>query len=171
MEIFCLRHGQAVERGNPSYPDDSARPLTVEGKCEMQRVAKGMKTLETGFDVILSSPYCRALETAEAVAKAYRAGRRLKTTPLLAADADPRKLLTHLQKKYGPSLKILLVGHEPFLSRFVSLLINGNFRTTLRLKKAGLCKLSADPLRKRARASLDWLLTPRQLKGFLGGLS
>ena len=62
--LYVLRHGIAVARGNPAYPLDSDRPLTLKGMKRMRQIARGMRRLGVGFDVILTSAYTRALETA-----------------------------------------------------------------------------------------------------------
>ena len=58
---------------------------------------------------------------------------------------------------------VLLVGHEPYLSGLISLLVSGKETFTVTMKKGGLCKLSTDSLHHGRCAALDWLLTPRQM--------
>jgi phosphohistidine phosphatase len=56
----------------------------------------------------------------------------------------------------------LLVGHEPDLSRLISVLISGTPDVALVMKKGGLAKvhcLSAEP----GHARLEWLLGPKHL--------
>jgi phosphohistidine phosphatase len=64
MNLFFLRHGKAHPR-SPQWRPDSKRPLTQEGENAMFDVARGIKALGLSFDVILTSPYVRALRTAE----------------------------------------------------------------------------------------------------------
>jgi phosphohistidine phosphatase SixA len=56
------------------------------------------------------------------------------------------------------------VGHEPDLSRLISLLIAGEESITIDFKKAGLCKLEIVKIRHGRCATLGWLLTPGQMK-------
>lgn len=58
---------------------------------------------------------------------------------------------------------VLLVGHEPFLSGLVSLLVAGNEGFCVVMKKGGLCKLAIDSLKHGRCAVLEWLLTPKQM--------
>jgi CHAD domain-containing protein len=67
--IYILRHAIAMQRGDPGYPLDSDRPLTAKGVRRMRRIANGMRHLRIKFDLILSSPYRRALETTFIVAR------------------------------------------------------------------------------------------------------
>src|ERR1700679_3972322 len=70
--LYFLRHGLAGQHGDPKYKDDSLRPLTAEGRRKMHAISLGMKTLGLSFDVILSSPYVPARQTAPIVAKKYK---------------------------------------------------------------------------------------------------
>ena len=69
MNLYILRHGIAVEHGAPGYAKDADRPLTPEGERKLGQIAEAMKALELTFDLILSSPYLRARQTAEIVAE------------------------------------------------------------------------------------------------------
>ena len=68
MELYILRHGIAVERGTPGYRKDADRPLTPEGKEKVHQIAEAILGMELKFDLILSSPYARAEQTAKIVA-------------------------------------------------------------------------------------------------------
>ena len=161
MNLYILRHAKAEESG-ARFPDDSKRPLTAEGEKEMFRVAEGMRELKLSFDLILSSPFVRARRTAEIVAEVF-ASDKLRLSKNLASAGDARNLIGELNDNYPSFKTILLVGHEPYLSKLVSRLSAGDERLSLRFKKAGLCKLTVGDLRFGRCATLEWLLTPRQL--------
>jgi len=163
MDLYILRHAIAVERGTHGFKDDSQRPLTDKGVQKMQRVAEGMLTLKLSFDAILSSPFVRARQTAEIVADSLCAKKKLEFTPHLELGGDQRKLIGLINEKYGSDLSILLVGHEPYLSSFISVLIAGTDGLSITMKKGGLCKLVVATLSYGWCATLEWLLTPRQL--------
>jgi phosphohistidine phosphatase len=163
VNLYVLRHAEAVQRGTPGYRQDSNRPLTKDGVKTMRRVAKGMQQLKLDFDLILSSPYLRARKTAEITADVLSAKKKLKFSAHLASDGDPRKLVAELKSDYSDRMNIVLVGHEPYLSELICVLIGCRSDTALTLKKGGLCKLSADSLRFGPCTRLVWLLTPRQL--------
>jgi phosphohistidine phosphatase len=164
MELYILRHAIAGVRSGAFPGGDSQRPLTVDGIEKMRRGARGMRAMELSFDVILSSPYVRAKQTAEIVAAIFELTSKLEFLSALAADGNPKSLVDELKRKYGKRKSILLVGHEPYLSRLISLLISGSTSLPITLKKGGLCKLSIDTLRYGRCASLEWLLTPRQMR-------
>jgi phosphohistidine phosphatase len=163
MELYILRHGLAVPRGTPGYEKDRQRPLTAEGRRKVRRIAKATRKMKLSFDLILSSPYVRARQTAEIVARVLKAGKRLKFSEHLAADGDAEELVDQLKNLYHSPRRAVLVGHEPYLSKLVSMLITGGADLSLNLKKGGLCKLMVRRLAYARCATLEWLLTPRQL--------
>jgi phosphohistidine phosphatase len=116
-----------------------------------------------GFDVILSSPYRRALETTFVVAREYGVGRAVQTSYALKPEVLPEEVIRTLVEKYSAYRRILLVGHEPQLSALVSTLTSGSAGARPLLKKGGLCKLHAGSLQIGKCATLLWLLTPRQM--------
>jgi len=164
MDLYILRHGIAEAVPDPPAAGDSERRLTAEGVDKMRRAATGMKTLELSFDLILSSPLVRARQTAEIVADVFGISRRVQLTPALAPDGNPALLIEELRKQHRRDKSALLVGHEPYLSRLISLLTSGDMRTSIDFKKGALCKLSAASLDYGRCASLDWLMTSRQLR-------
>jgi phosphohistidine phosphatase len=161
--LFILRHGIAVTRGDPAYPLDSDRPLTPKGIKRMRQITNGMQQMQVKFDIILSSPYRRALETAFIVARGYEAGQLVQTSLALRPEVLAEEAIRTLVDKYSAYQRILLVGHEPQLSALVSTLTSGAAGARPLLKKGGLCKLQVDKLHVGRCATLLWLLTPRQM--------
>ena len=111
MELYLLRHAIAVER-EEFAGDDSGRPLTAEGGKKMRRIAQGMSALKLSFDLILSSPYRRAQETANIVAARFNMRRHLCLTEALTPLGDRRALIQEISALAGAG-SIVLVGHEP----------------------------------------------------------
>lgn len=163
MDLYILRHAIAVDRGTPGYDDDSTRPLTSEGAKKMRQAASGMRALELQFELILSSPFLRARQTAEIVAREFGAESALEFSVHLEPGGNSEALIRALIKR-GSLKSVLLVGHEPYLSGLISLLVTGGGELALTLKKGGLVKLSASMLRHGRCASLEWVATPGQLR-------
>jgi phosphohistidine phosphatase len=161
VNLYFLRHAKACPRG-PKYRPDSKRPLTREGEKAMQKVAAGVQRLDLSFDLILASPYLRALRTAEILAGSFDS-KKLFVTNHLAADAHPQALIAEIQENFALLENIVLVGHEPFLSGLVSVLLTGHPGMDMDFKKAALCKLAVKDLHFGKCASLSWFLTPRHL--------
>ena len=161
--LYVLRHGIAINRGDPAYPLDSDRPLTDKGIKRMRRIAEGMRRIGVRFDLVLSSPYRRALETAFVVARECGAGEYVQTVQALKAEVLPEEVIRTLLDKFSTCERLLLVGHEPQLSALISTLTSGGASARPLLKKGGFCKLQVDRLQIGRCATLEWLLTPRQL--------
>jgi phosphohistidine phosphatase len=164
IHLHLLRHAIAVERGTAGYEDDRLRPLTDEGRMKMERIATGMKALGLKFDLILTSPYVRARETAEIAAAAFRQKSHVKFEPTLQADRSPQEFLARLAGRYADRSSILAVGHEPFLSSLATMLMGLPGGAAIVMKKGGLCRLAVLRFKPRPMAELEWLLTPKQLR-------
>jgi phosphohistidine phosphatase len=162
MNLYLLRHAIAVERGTPGM-DDSQRELTAEGAAKMTRIARGMLALDLEFDLILSSPYIRARQTADIVAEVFNARDRLRFTDNLVPMADGEQAVLEINKRYRKNENILIVGHEPMLSSLIAVLISGDPSLSIVMKKGGLCRLTAQALIYGRCATLEWLLFPSQL--------
>jgi phosphohistidine phosphatase len=160
MNLYLIRHAIAVDE----FEDDSQRPLTDKGKKKMRQIAKGLRALGVEFDLILSSPYVRARETAEILEEVFKMRKEVKFSENLIPLGDPNLLIAEMNEKYTVG-SVALVGHEPFLTALIGLLIADNTNVDITLKKGGVCSLSADDLHHAHKASMDWLLTPGVLVG------
>ena len=150
----------AEERDHDKWPDDSQRPLTRKSAKRMRRTAEGMRALNLSFDVIYTSPFVRAKQTADIVATVFDAAKKLRETETLAVDGNPEELTTLINNADAAFESVLLVGHEPYLSDLVSKLVCGDSSSSLTLKKGALCKLTVAALTYGRCATLDWLLPP-----------
>jgi len=164
MNLYILRHGIAVELGMPGVGKDSERQLAPEGKRKLRQIAGAMKALDLSFDLILTSPYVRAEQTATIVAEALDAQNNLESSDTLTPSGGMRDLIAAITHRKPAPEDALLVGHEPYLSELISLLVSGGTDgVSVVLKKGGLCKLAVETLRYGRCATLEWLLTPKQL--------
>jgi phosphohistidine phosphatase len=164
VNLYFLRHGIAVERGTPGFKSDAERPLTLKGKRQLRQTAAAMRNLDLQFQLILSSPFTRARQTAEVVAKSLKLKKRLAFSDELTPDGDSKALIRQINELKPAPESILLIGHEPYLSCLISVLATGGTDLMMDLKKGGLCKLEVEKLSYGRCAALAWLLTPRQLK-------
>jgi phosphohistidine phosphatase len=163
VNLFLLRHGIAEELGAMKNLKDADRALTREGKQKSRAVARAIVRLDLSFDRILSSPYRRARETAAILSEHVECRRAIELCDALTPAGSFKALLDLLQRLSAPAEDVLLVGHEPYLSELVSMLIFGEKSTAVVIKKAGLCKLSVPSLCYGRCATLEWLLTPKQM--------
>jgi phosphohistidine phosphatase len=163
MNLYILRHGIAVEPGALGYEKDADRPLTDEGERKLGQIAEAMEALGLSFDLILSSPYLRARQTAELVAEALDLRKKLELSDTLMPGGSTKKLVEYIKHLQPVPGDVLLVGHEPYLSGLVSLLAGGSESSFVVLKKGGLCKVVTESLKPGRCGLLAWLLTPKQM--------
>lgn len=162
LDLYILRHGEAGTPLDDPGKDDE-RPLTREGREEMQEVAESLPGLGVKFDVIATSPLRRALQTAEAVAREYKKLNKLEQWDELKYSADTESLYRRLaRQKKGSS--VLIVGHEPHLSGMIAEIIAGTSSVNIVLKKAGLARVGILGLKPKISGELRWLLTPKLMK-------
>jgi phosphohistidine phosphatase len=164
MNLFILRHGNAVEPGTPGFENDFDRPLIPKGERRLRKAAAAMRKMELSFNLILSSPLLRAKQTAEIVAGELKSKQRLQFSDSLAPGGNVKDLLQQLNEWRPAPENVLLVGHEPYLSRLIALLVSGSEDAAIEMKKGGLCKLEASGLHHGRCARLAWLLTPAQME-------
>jgi phosphohistidine phosphatase SixA len=139
MELFVIRHAKAADRDPEAWPDDSQRPLTREGAKEFERVARCIREWRPSVDMVLSSGFVRAWDTAR----------------ILRANAGwPKPIQTKL-------LESTDVGHEPMLSELVVGLAGERGGMRLDLRKGAVAWLRGEP----GSMSLRGLLVPAMLRG------
>jgi phosphohistidine phosphatase len=130
----------------------------------MRRIAKGIQASGLSYDLILSSPYLRAKQTAEIVTQVLSTPEGVMLAETLMPEGNPRQLIEALRTDHRERQDVLLVGHEPYLSRLISTLLTGGPNLSVVMKRGGLCALDVDTLRFGRCASLISLLSPRQLR-------
>jgi phosphohistidine phosphatase len=164
MNLYIIRHAIAVEPGTPGYEDDSQRPLTGKGKKKMASVAQGLKNLDVEIDLMLTSPYVRAADTAKIVRKMFELNKdQVVETELLTPTGYADQLINLINEKYSQIANLALVGHEPYLSNLISMLVAGNPDAGFDLKKGGVCLLTVETLQYGRCAAVEWFLAPTQL--------
>ena len=162
MKLFILRHGDAVEHGDPRFKENE-RPLTPKGIQRTKNLAHALRQMEVSFDAVLSSPLARARETAEIIVRGLQLEKNAEWTDALLPSGGMDTLVRQINAKHPVPATVLLVGHEPYLSGFVSLLCTGGPGLPIEFKKGALCRLEVDALSCAKCAVLEWLLPPRLL--------
>ena len=161
-QLYVMRHGIAVARGDPNFADDAKRPLTPEGKKKLKAIARGLFRLGLCVDTIISSPLVRALETAAIVAEVFAPAVPAETSDFLRPGGSLQALLNSLGKR-AEQRCVLVIGHEPDLSDGVAKLV-GNARANFQFKKGGCCRIDFDNFPPRPPGKLIWWLTPRVMR-------
>ena len=163
MDLHVLRHGLAGVRDSGEYPNDAERPLTLKGARRMARQVRGMNSIGLSVDVILTSPLTRAFETAEIVHKGLKKAGPLVFCDALAPTGAPSRLLDRIATEYTSASDVMIVGHEPYLSSLIAVLVSGDLEPVSRLKKGALCKVHIPALEYGQCGWIEWSLTPKQM--------
>ena len=155
-----MRHGIAEEVSTTGRDRD--RVLTDDGKENSGEAGKALRKLGVKLDVIFSSPYPRAWQTAEEAGKQIEQGDLLKELQELGAESSATEALQAISSASKGKASVMVVGHEPILSQLISLLLSGSSSLSIAMKKGAVCKLTC--VRPEAGGCrLDWLLTAKQL--------
>ncbi|MEO7795700.1 MAG: histidine phosphatase family protein [Thermoanaerobaculia bacterium] len=165
MKLLLLRHAIACDRAAfaATGKEDRLRPLTDEGRKKMRRTGDALAGLLPDIALVATSPYLRARESAEILARAYPGRPVLSELAELAPGGAAGALLKFLQAQKSLPL-VACVGHEPNLSLFASWLLTGKERSILELRKGGACLLDFPGRLAPGNAQLLWHLTPSQLR-------
>lgn len=161
LELYIIRHALA---GKPLEDAslDEARPLTKKGKDRMKAIAKGLDKQGASLDLVISSPLCRAKETADIVCKYCGDAEEVTVTDLLKPGSTYEGLIEYLNGLEGPE-KVAIVGHEPFLSGFASFCLAKSKNSFITLKKGGVIRLDVEGTLKPGQCKLSWLMAPGQM--------
>jgi phosphohistidine phosphatase len=163
MQIYVVRHGIAIDREDPKSPPDPERFLTEDGIKKTKRVAAAIAELSESPDLLLSSPYVRAMQTAEIFADALDYPRqKIRQTDLLLPGGEPSLLFRELAKDKQSSA-VFLFGHAPQLDDLVAMALGTKHHITS-LKKAGVALIELKRVSPPS-GELLWLATPKLLRG------
>ena len=163
MRLYVMRHADAVPRGTPGYRHDAQRPLTAEGRLQARDVARGLKRLDVPITVIVTSPYVRAVQTAEEVRRVFGHGTEVALLEALRAEMSPDHTSLAL-RPFRARCHLLAVGHEPHCSAWIEALISAQGTMRCLVKKGGVACIDLEQLTPtRGSGTLRWLMTARQL--------
>lgn len=160
MIIYFLRHASAGQ-SKPNAAQDAKRPLDKEGIDQCGYIGRALASLDVQVDVIVSSPLKRATQTASLVANEIGHDGKLVLSPALDKNGNMdsfRQLLDSHSKQDA----IMVVGHNPNLSQFLSLLVSGGSSDRgVELKKGAVARVDWG---SRKPALLIWCITPKVVR-------
>src|SRR3569833_1412075 len=121
MELYLFRHGDA-EDAPPGKPD-SSRALTAKGVERSASVAKMARDAGVSPSLIVSSPYLRAMQTAEAAAKEFEWQGEIVQLQSLVPHGTPEAVWSDLRDLHDETA-IILAGHEPLMANLAAYLLD-----------------------------------------------
>jgi phosphohistidine phosphatase len=162
LDLYLVRHAIAFDFDTSHWPDDSQRPLTPDGQKRFSRAARGLRALVPSVDLVLSSPWVRAWQTAELLESEAGWPRPVACEPL-GTGRGPADLLQALQPfaTYGA---IALVGHEPSLHELASYLLTADTDAQIEMRKGSVARLEVGEGLRPGAGRLHWLLPPKVLR-------
>lgn len=124
MKIYCVRHGHAESMPNPA----GERPLTEHGVQEITRIANHLANCGVHISHVMHSDKERTTQTATILAKSVAENTELESSPLLAPSESVESVLELIEDWHDDTM---LVGHMPYISQLVSVLVTGSEAETL----------------------------------------
>ena len=162
VALYVMRH--AKSDWTVSGAGDFERPLNKRGMKDVPRVTRALQGTGLLPQRVITSPAARALATAGGIASG------LTPVPELVPDeriyhAGPHALSAVVAELGSGFGCVMAVGHNPGLEEWIEMLCGA----AVRLPTAGLARIELEigdwTELKGARGELQWLVTPRLLKG------
>lgn len=142
MLLYLVRHGIAVDREDPKCPPDPERPLTPKGMKRSHAAALGLRAMQIKPDIVLTSPWLRAAQTAEIFCEVMGiSSKKIVRLDALKGTSSPAELLRELSKLKAK--EVMCFGHEPHLHLVIGQILHTGVQIT-ELKKAGVACLDLE---------------------------
>ncbi len=158
MQLYVIRHAEAVDLGANGAETDEDRELTDKGREQCRVVAAALRRAGVQLDKLLTSPLVRARQTADELVRHWTGPHPdPEECDQLAPGKRKRKLLRELLAAGGDAIGI--VGHNPELSELVGWLV-GEKEMGVDLCKGGVARIDFDGPPNKGAGTLVWLVTP-----------
>jgi phosphohistidine phosphatase len=158
VEIYLIRHAEAVPIGEQGITTDEERTLTEKGEHQTELAAKALQSRGIALDRLFTSPLVRARETADVLLRVWTKPELiLGTCDQLAPGGKRRKLSKFIAKSGGE--RVGLVGHMPDLGDYAAWLL-GNKRAQIEMAKAGVALVTCSEFPAKGAGVLQWIVTP-----------
>jgi phosphohistidine phosphatase len=122
--LLLIRHAHAGDRDPDRWPDDRDRPLTDKGRKVQRRLSRALGDQQLAPTIVLTSPWTRAVQTAEILVSELGLPQAPIPGAALAAPPDLSRLADDIGKP-GSDAIVALVGHSPWIEELAALLLTG----------------------------------------------
>ena len=154
MKLYLVQHGEACAKDV-----DPERPLTVQGRADVERMAVLMRQAGIRVERVIHSGKLRARQTAELLAKAMSPRVEAEVSGLMNPNDNPSAFDWQSESWDRDTL---IVGHLPFMGRLVShLLIEDADRALVSFQPGSMACLEHAGAE---RWLLNWMLRPELLE-------
>lgn len=154
MKLYLMQHGEAV-----SKEVDPDRPLTEQGKSDVDLIARLFKSSGTSVEKILHSGKLRAAQTAERMKDQLSPTLEVSVVDNLSPNDDIRLMNWQIESEGKDTL---VVGHLPFMAKLVSLLLTGNEDLTIPAYQPG--SVACLEFSNGSSWQLAWMIRPDMLR-------
>jgi phosphohistidine phosphatase len=161
MEIYILRHGIAEDA--PAGQPDSERALTSDGRKKLRSVLRVAASAGVAPSLIMSSPYKRAVQTAQLAAEILGYQGDLLRTKTLEPNSATKGVWDEI-RVHKDEARILLVGHEPLFGRLTAYLL-GSPNLQVDFKKGAMACIELDRFPAEPHGVMRWMLTSKLATG------
>ena len=160
MILYLVRHGIAVDPNDPKSPPEPERPLTAKGVQKTRAAALGLQALKVKPDVLITSPYVRAAQTAEIFAETLGfSPQKIRAHDALKPAGNPADIVKEVIRLRAK--EVMCFGHAPQLDLMIAH-VTGAHGVFTALKKAGVACL--EHTAGHGRWEILWILTPKMLR-------
>jgi phosphohistidine phosphatase len=156
MTVYFLRHASAGKKYVNSKRDER-RPLDEQGILQARYIGRLLSNLDIQLDQIISSPLKRAMQTASLAANELAFETGIQVEAALRPESEYEQF-QELLARYAKHEAIMVVGHNPSLSEFLSKTISSNSGAAhMDFKKGAVARVEMTG----RNGSLEWLITPK----------
>ncbi len=162
MNLYLMRHAEAVDLAEAEVDHDADRALTEKGQRQAERVGRLLKRLDVTLDLVLVSPLIRARKSAQHVLEAMNAKVEIKKLDVLEPDKSGEAIWKAIVSEQAEN--VLVVGHLPSISNLARVLLGSLTEQPLRFHKSSVAALRCDSGGLAPRVTLEWMLSPAATK-------
>jgi phosphohistidine phosphatase len=148
MDLYLIRHADALALGDGGLAQDFERPLSEKGNSQVKRLAGWLQQEAIHLEVVFASPLVRAQQTAEGLLGQELPAPSLRVCEELAPGGKPKALARILRQWAGQSAAWLI----------------GSKKAQIDIAKAGVAVITAEDKPRKGSGTLNLLLTPNRLK-------
>jgi phosphohistidine phosphatase len=157
MDVLVVRHGQAVDL-SAEVRVDGHRWLSPKGRARTRDVAALVKSQGVALSAMRTSPYVRAVQTAEIFAQVFAfAGDLEVASVLVPGETSVTTAISSALAGLPDDATVALVGHEPLASAMCAELLG---REVQGLPKSGVVCIR---LGAGHRGTFLWAIDPKAL--------
>jgi phosphohistidine phosphatase len=161
MDLYLIRHADALPLGEGGITDDAERPLSPDGRSQAQKLGSGLQRRHVRLELVLTSPLLRARQTAEGMLTSWAEPKpELRLCDELGPGGSPKKLARFLRELGDDA--VALVGHQPDLGSHAAWLI-GSKKAQVDFGKGGAAYITCAKQPRKGEGTLIWLVTAEWL--------